>query len=85
MSGINGVERDGCIQPSPTPLQSVYRLDIVDDGFFLVSFCSRLYLLSLFLYWMAYSGMGGVECGGWGKVWWIGQSVMGVVEWNGVG
>ena len=29
-----------------------------------VLFCSRLYFLSAFLYWMAYSGKDGVECGG---------------------
>ena len=39
LSGISGVDRDGCIQPSPSPLQSVYRLDIVDDdGLILFSF-----------------------------------------------
>ena len=41
------------------------RLDIVDDGgliLFLFVF------LSVFLYWMAYSGMDGVECGGLSRV-----------------
>ena len=32
LSGVVGVERDGWIQPSLSPLQTVYRLDIVDDG-----------------------------------------------------
>ena len=43
-----------------------------------VLFCSPLYFLVAFLYWMAYcglvglSGMGEVECDGWGRVWWVG-------------
>ena len=32
ISGISGLERDGWIPPSPSPLQLVYRLDVVDDG-----------------------------------------------------
>ena len=32
MSRISGLERDGWIPPSPSPLQLVYRLDVVDDG-----------------------------------------------------
>ena len=39
LSGISGVERDGWMSLSPSPLQSVYRLDFVDDsGLFLFSF-----------------------------------------------
>ena len=39
-----------------------------------VLFCSLLYFLVAFSYWMAYyglvglNGMGGVECDGWGRV-----------------
>ena len=32
LCGISGVEKDGWIPPSLSPLQSVYRLDVVDDG-----------------------------------------------------
>ena len=79
LSGVSGVERDGWIQPLPSPLQSVYRLDIVDDGgLILFSFV----FLSAFLYWMSYSGMGRAECGGWVRVWWVGLSGTGGVEWD---
>ena len=33
-----------------------------------VLFCSRLYFCPRFLYWMTYSGIDGVECGGLGRV-----------------
>ena len=65
MSEISGVKRDGWIPPSPSPLQSVYRLDFVDDGgLILFSFV----FLSAFFYWMAYSGTDEVERGGLGRV-----------------
>ena len=65
MSEISGVERDVWILPSPSPLQSVYRIDVVDDGgLILFSFV----FLSAFFYWMTYSGTDEVERGGLGRV-----------------
>ena len=65
MSGISGLERDGWIPPSPSPLKLVYRLDVVDDGGLILF--SFVFLVRV-LYCMAYSGMDGVECGGLGRV-----------------
>ena len=69
LNGISGVERYGWIPPSSSPLLSVYRVDVVDDGgLILFSFV----FLSMFLYWMTYSRKGGVKC--------CGQSRTGRVE-----
>ena len=46
ISGISGLERDGWIPPSPSPLQLVYRVDVVTEGVLIFVrvciFCSRL-------------------------------------------
>ena len=43
LNGISGVEQDGWISPLLSPLQSIYRLDVVDNSglifFSFVFFC----------------------------------------------
>ena len=66
--GISGVEWDGWIPSSLSPLQLVYRVNIVDGGVLI------LFLFIFFvhvLYWMAYSGISGIEWDELGRVWWM--------------
>ena len=68
LSGVVEVERDGWIQPSLSPLRSVYQLDIVDECWsYFVLVCIFCPCFNI----------------GWRIVWWAGESVVGGVEWNG--
>ena len=48
LNGINGVERDGWTPLSPSPIQLVYRVDVVTDGVLIFehvcNFRSRFYI-----------------------------------------
>ena len=50
MSGISEVELDEWMPPSPSPLQLVYRLDVVDDGCLILlsfGFLSAFFILEV--------------------------------------